>query len=216
MSLYLAHDVHVAKIDEDLVFLDVRADAYTCAPGAAAGWRSRPYGLEIDDADLVEMLLEAGILTQAKPPHVARPYPARPIADLMRGAPTTPTSADWWSLAAASLAMTTQFRGRPLGALVGRARRRGAPRDAALEPDDALLARSAAFARLLPWSPLQGACLFRAFMQLAFLGEQSREALWVFGVRTWPFEAHCWLQAGGVVLDDTVDNVTSYTPILAV
>jgi hypothetical protein len=36
----------------------------------------------------------------------------------------------------------------------------------------------------------------------------------VFGVRTWPFHAHCWLQCDDVVLDDQADRVAAYAPIL--
>jgi hypothetical protein len=39
---------------------------------------------------------------------------------------------------------------------------------------------------------------------------------WVFGVQSRPFAAHCWLQLGGVVLNDTVDHVKRYTPIMVV
>ena len=41
-------------------------------------------------------------------------------------------------------------------------------------------------------------------------------AVWVFGVRTWPFSAHCWLQIGDAVLDDDPERVGIYPPILAV
>jgi hypothetical protein len=35
----------------------------------------------------------------------------------------------------------------------------------------------------------------------------------VFGVRTHPFEAHCWLEKDRVILDDTVEHVRWFTPI---
>jgi hypothetical protein len=39
---------------------------------------------------------------------------------------------------------------------------------------------------------------------------------WVIGVRTQPFGAHSWVQNGAVVLNDTPERVSSFTPILAV
>jgi hypothetical protein len=42
------------------------------------------------------------------------------------------------------------------------------------------------------------------------------DADWIIGVRTWPFMAHCWLQVGAVALDDDVERLAAYTPILAV
>ncbi|GAD58270.1 hypothetical protein MBEBAB_0520 [Brevundimonas abyssalis TAR-001] len=38
----------------------------------------------------------------------------------------------------------------------------------------------------------------------------------VFGIKLVPFGAHCWVQAGETVLNDTVDNVSEYTPIMVV
>jgi hypothetical protein len=37
----------------------------------------------------------------------------------------------------------------------------------------------------------------------------------VFGVRTWPFHAHCWLQVEDVVLDDHHERIGAYTPLMA-
>jgi hypothetical protein len=38
----------------------------------------------------------------------------------------------------------------------------------------------------------------------------------VLGVRMMPFAAHAWVQDGDTVLNDTVDYVSAYTPILVV
>jgi hypothetical protein len=51
---------------------------------------------------------------------------------------------------------------------------------------------------------------------LEFLAARGLAADWVFGVRTWPFSAHCWVQAGGIVLNDTVERVAPYRQILRV
>lgn len=44
----------------------------------------------------------------------------------------------------------------------------------------------------------------------------SFDAELVFGVRSTPFAAHCWVQSGGVVLNDRIENVRPYSPILAI
>ncbi len=79
-----------------------------------------------------------------------------------------------------------------------------------------LTASAAVFRELLPWVPFQGVCLFRSLMLRAFLRRSRLSATWVIGCRTWPFEAHCWLQSGDLVLDDTADHAASFTPLLAV
>jgi len=62
----------------------------------------------------------------------------------------------------------------------------------------------------------RNACLFDSLALLLFLRRFGVCPAWTFGVRTGPFAAHCWLQSGSVVLNDSVDNVRSYTPIMAV
>ena len=62
----------------------------------------------------------------------------------------------------------------------------------------------------------RSACLFDSLALLLFLRQLGVYPHWIFAVRTGPFAAHCWLQSGHVVLNDTVDNVRSYTPIMSV
>jgi hypothetical protein len=62
----------------------------------------------------------------------------------------------------------------------------------------------------------RNACLFDSLALLLYLRRLGVCPQWVFGVRTGPFAAHCWLQSGLIVLNDTVENVCSYSPIMAV
>ena len=70
------------------------------------------------------------------------------------------------------------------------------------------------FRTLWPWSPVQGACLFQALVLRLFVRRGGAACDWVFGVRTWPFSAHCWLQSGDLVLNDLAERVGAYRPIL--
>jgi hypothetical protein len=79
-----------------------------------------------------------------------------------------------------------------------------------------LLDRVDRFHRWIPYAPVSGKCLLRSFLLLRLLRRAGLQATWVFGVRTWPFHAHCWLQCGDMVLDDTADRIAAYAPILAV
>jgi hypothetical protein len=62
----------------------------------------------------------------------------------------------------------------------------------------------------------RNACLFDSLALLLFLRRFGVCPDWIFGVRAGPFAAHCWLQSGSVVLNDSVENVRSYTPIMVV
>ncbi|OIQ70741.1 hypothetical protein GALL_476450 [mine drainage metagenome] len=111
--------------------------------------------------------------------------------------------------------MARSFRGRSFAWILAQAQR-----DARLLPAAAPSRRTrdltAAFQACQPWIPFQGACLYRSFLLREALRRLGEPVWWVFGVQTWPFEAHCWLQVGDVVLDDWVERVVAYTPILAV
>lgn len=74
-----------------------------------------------------------------------------------------------------------------------------------------------AFATLRPFFfAARDACLFDALSLSEFLATYGIFPSWVFGVQSRPFAAHCWLQLDGLVLNDTIDHVQRYTPIMVV
>lgn len=58
------------------------------------------------------------------------------------------------------------------------------------------------------------ACFLDSFTLIEFLALQGIFPRWVFAVRTAPFAAHCWVEHEGIVLNDTVDYVGQFTPIM--
>ena len=85
-------------------------------------------------------------------------------------------------------------------------------------PLDMERARSLAsvFERLRWFYPRSYLCLFDSLALIHFLARFQVYPDWVFGVNADPFEAHCWVQAGSVVLNDTVARVSGFTPIMYV
>jgi Transglutaminase-like superfamily len=59
-------------------------------------------------------------------------------------------------------------------------------------------------------------CLHDSLALLEFLARYGIFPGWVFGVRARPFVAHCWVQYGDIVFNDTVEHVAGYTPIMVV
>src|SRR6185437_1323487 len=59
-------------------------------------------------------------------------------------------------------------------------------------------------------------CLFESLVIIDFLAHHGVFANWVFGVRTAPFAAHCWVQQGEYLLNDSFEHVRSYTPIMSI
>lgn len=105
------------------------------------------------------------------------------------------------------------YRGRTFSQIVQAASR---PRTSAPRITPALETAVTRFHGWAPYAPVSGKCLLRSFMLLRTLRRQGLDALWVFGVRTWPFHAHCWLQCEDTVLDDPAERIWAYTPIMVV
>jgi hypothetical protein len=214
---WLAPDARMAVRGGDAMILSIDQDAYYCLPGAANAIRADVDGhIAFDDEGLAAQLAAAGLTVAT--PGLGRAAPMRrvqaPSKDLM-ALRADPTLADGWDMALAYGLALARFRGRPLGRLIAQVSRRSRPgADAPASP--ALMRRAAAFPRLMAFAPIQGQCLLRAFVLLHFLWRGGEDAHWVFGVRAWPFQAHCWLQAGPCVLDDAAERVASFTPILVV
>lgn len=214
---YLSPQTYLAFVGPDLVVLDVAENAYFCIPQAAEALRQLADGqLDFQDADLAEQFAAAGLISRT--PSRAKPLlPSRPSADLQATARSSVSLGEQAGMVWAFVGMLRHYYGRSFVHLVTEARRASQGLDsAALPPPLAVTWRASAFAHLLPWTPFQGECLYRSFMLLRFLRLAGHNARWVFGVRTWPFQAHCWLQAGDTVLDDSADRVAPFTPIFAV
>jgi len=58
------------------------------------------------------------------------------------------------------------------------------------------------------------ACLFNSVALLDFLALHGLHPKLVFGVSMRPFQAHCWVQHEDIVLGDTLERVSQFTPIM--
>ena len=188
MSLWLAPKVRAVRVEADIVFLDIAADDLIVA-GLLTAETSEPSRA----ADRLQLPRVARGLEEEGGPARARAF----------------LGATWANGRAARAIAHQPFH--QVLALAG-------PLDprALAPPSAALLAEAGRFARMAPWLPHAGLCLMRSLQQRLYLTARGHGVAWVFGVRTWPFEAHCWLQAGDVVLDDTPGRVRGFTPILVV
>jgi hypothetical protein len=74
----------------------------------------------------------------------------------------------------------------------------------------------AVFERLRWFYPRPYLCLFDSLALTHFLGRFGLHPDWVFGVKADPFEAHCWVQADRLVLNDTLGHVSGFSPIMYV
>lgn len=63
---------------------------------------------------------------------------------------------------------------------------------------------------------IDDACLRNSLVMIEFLAQYDIFVDWIFGVRINPFAAHCWVQCGSVVVNDSVHNVEAFTPIMRI
>ena len=211
--LRLQDQVHAAPVDDDLVFLDIRADRYLCLLGQAAAYDVNTRLLRLSDPAEASDLMSAGLCAPSGGQALAdqRPRPPTPTLTARRLTYPNPGLTDLADAGVAWLDLTAHYRGRRLPQILAAVR----PSGVEPHPSGRLYELVDSFHRWIPYAPVSGKCLLRAFMLLRFLRRHGCDALWVFGVATWPFRAHCWLQVEDVVLDDDVERVRAYTPIFA-
>lgn len=211
LPLWSADGVFLVQVREDIIVLDANADHYACLIDAAGWLAVSPDGsLQVADETSARALLSAGLAQQTPPirPRRTAVPAAHELTFLPRVTPTQIVRAGV-QMAAATLA----FRGRTFPRLL-RSARGAASRPSSIAPFR--VGQSvAAFRAALPWLPLEGECLQRAFQLRRVLMSRGTPVDWIFGVRTWPFAAHCWLQIEDTVVGDSLSRVSSYTPIMA-
>jgi hypothetical protein len=76
-----------------------------------------------------------------------------------------------------------------------------------------LLEASGEFRFARAYTPVETRCLLDSLAMVKFLARRKLHASIVFGVTSDPFSAHCWVQAGDLVLNDTVGHANAHTPI---
>lgn len=209
MPYALLPHVRAVAVDEDLVFLDIMADRYLCLPGGGA------FVLRTDgpaDDGVWRDLVRQGLAAEDPAPPAPSPPIARPARDVVDLAPCPPTFRDACRLVMAYLDVLVGYRPRRFAEVLRQARRRGPPAAPGVTPELIRLCR--VFHTLAVWAPVSGKCLERSFFLLRFLQRSGVDAQWMFGVRVWPFRAHCWLQADDLALDDAAERLAAYSPIL--
>lgn len=202
----LARDIYAASVGSDLVLLDLAADEYLLLSDSGP--------LEIDGncvrgpIETLLMLSAEELLESGEPATARKGPPALPREPLPEAARIQPNLGD---VAMFSVIWADAARRRPqLKSLAERFGGRRGRRDDL----EAVSARVEIFRQLLPLAPWTGACLFQAQLLLRFLNVVGLDADWVFGVRTSPFLAHCWLQLGDHCVSQRPETLTIYRPIM--
>jgi hypothetical protein len=234
----LAEHVFVCLNGEHLVLLDLKEDRYWALEAAKTaglapligGWPVAALNAGATEAPassetiaVIDVLQGRGLLTDTVPPGKdATPVRAQvPVSELISD---TETSADppiksWMTFFFASLTAKFALRTWAFERVIERVRRRKTAQHSQATAPDLQHARRLVEAfthyRVFLFSS-KDECLFDSLALIEFLARHGIYADWVFGVQTRPFAAHCWVQHGGIVFNDTVEHVTGFTPIMVV
>jgi hypothetical protein len=217
MQINLRPGLYAAVWGRDLVFFDAINGSYQMAAGLAHAAGASVVGgrLSVHEPGVINIFSEQQMLSLDRTPRSDRHAPPpRPTSSAL--AETYGGSTAALAIARAYTEMAWLYLGRPLPFFLAHARAQSSRRGGQLH-SDGLFTLARAFEHFSPCLPWQGACVFRGFMLMRLLTRGGAgDVRWVFGVRTWPFHAHCWVQHGDVVLSDYAESLLRYTPIFAV
>lgn len=229
---HLAAHVRACRADGRVVLLDLRRSRYLGFDGGypldllVAGWPSAGDAVARPSlrADAVIAQLQAARLVETGP---------QPAQALQRDELEDPTSSldlghrpahgrirarHLYRFAACATSSAVRLRWLSLDAVAAHvAALRGRTPAGAAQQGDRLRESVALFDRLRPLAfTSRDRCLYDSLALVTFLAHERLHARWVIGVRTNPFRAHSWVQAGDTVLNDLHENVGAFRPILVV
>ena len=221
MGYAFRRGVSYAILGEGVVILDVAANRYFLASKAASdALQKASSGRDIADAEhaALEPLIERGILFADPGGAIAPASSNLPIGAILDEEPGKLRLRDFLRVLYDIVLYERRLRRGSLSELLAKrgspqfARRRKSPRD------DAAVSRSIAFAyrRAGMLFPTIDRCLPRSLALASTLAQRGIESDLVLGVALGPFSAHCWVQKEGVVLNDSLEHVRNFTPILVV
>lgn len=210
MSWYYREGVHAAAAGRDLVLLDLTADAYSCIP--EAGSLGSQFDIHIDRLDdgAQALLRDAGLIVSQQPSSVGSTLPQKATRDLVVDLLAPLPVRDVLGVLAARAELRRAGPDPTVSDLLAAV----GPRSETSPDRDLIFRLSNVVDRLMPWMPGPVLCLQRSALLRRVLARHGQSTDWVFGVRTWPFRAHCWLQFDDVCLTDDAERLRAYTPIL--
>lgn len=217
MSFALAPGVSFCRTAGRLVFLDIDRDRYLClAPAAEQAFDRYATGCALNDGERARLdgLADGGPLCRSTTNATPAPPPYRPARGSVLDRPrarvgVTAVATAGLELAGAALRLKVQGLGRVLRATAERKARAARAGGSERVPPVA-----AAFERLSTVTSAHDRCLVRSIAVARRLIACGVAPNLVIGVRLGPFKAHCWVEHDGYVVNDRLEIVRPFTPVL--
>lgn len=217
MGFALAPGVSFCRTGGRLVFLDIDRDRYLClAPTAEQAFDRYANGGALNEAERARLdrLVDDGPFRRSAANAPPAPPAYRPAQGSILDAPgervgIAAVAAAGLQLAGAAVQLRVQGLGPTLRAVARRKAR-------TTQPDGrARVARvAAAFERLSTVTSAHDRCLVRSIAVARRLLALGVSPDLVIGVRLGPFKAHCWVEHDRCVVNDRLEVVRPFTPIL--
>ena len=238
-SYFLSPHVHLCVAGKQVVLLDLERDKYLALSNThplgrwVMGWPAAPDSQAPDTTDtdsavssdaenrlLAKMIAQRMLVTDPALGKEAAPI----VTDEAKIALVEPqlyerpvaTGGQFWNLLRAYAVAKWSLKRRPIKEVVeaARLRKKRASTGSTLDIKR-VRALVAAFLYLRPLLyTAHNACLLDSLTLTRFLALYGVFPDWVFGVKTEPFYAHCWVQQGGYVFNDSPDYVGEFAPLL--
>jgi hypothetical protein len=223
MTYFLAKDAFVCESSGYTVFLDLKSDRYLALPpDDTPKFRRLIFEGPTECEDLGEFLGRQGLLV--KHPSLGKPVQQQPIAPATHflwkneGAWPHLLPIHFRQFTAAYIKTALMLKLYSLRNLVDWI---NSKRDRQwAEPEEMLIAEAlpmvGVFYLLSSLTKLHTkTCIQQSFTMINFLALNGIYPRWVFGVQMQPFQAHCWVQQGTVVFNDS-SRVRAFTPLMIV
>lgn len=197
------------------IFMDINRNRYFAVSERVGGlFRTFVQDGRVDSPSDLELLVRKGLLARSE----AAASPRRQAITVKRERPIRakggldPIVAA--KVAGSVWAARRELAHRPFAKIYARLVQR---RNTLVDPVESQLGQlCATFQRHRAVVPIRSVCLHDSIALLDFLAREGARADLVFGVTASPFSAHCWLQRDDQVLNDHLDRVVTFTPIVVV
>lgn len=206
--------VSYCRIGELAVFLDVRRDRYR-----AMAWDSAQPFIKTSEAAMPPQVARKaralGWLDEASCTIAPAPPTCAPLEELApdvmgRTPPPRWVAEALWLLGKTRVHLAMRSLERNLAEV---SRRNAATALVAEGDSSAIPPILAAFRMAERYALASNTCLLRSLALQAALVRRGVATSVVFGVKLHPFEAHCWVQRGSTLLNDTAERTGMFVPI---
>ena len=219
-SYTLSSHIHAACLNGIYVLLDEEADRYFCLsePQSALLADILAGGAKPETCRFAASLAVRRILVPGLPAPQRRQPPTQTTSSAYRSTPAGSLRPAEWAAALRVLQTARRLQTSSLAENLTALRRDKARLRlgdfASAEIVGAAAARFTALCDL--FLTRTDACLVRSLLLARYLLRRRIPADLTLGVRLGPFAAHAWVECGGSVVNDHLETVQAYTPILSV